>query len=198
MTGKIFGAVTVGVLLGFFILPEWLINYTDLIIDIGLMLLLFFVGIEIGLNRSVFGRIKKMGIRILLIPTMIIIGSVVGGIIGGSFLGMPFNESGAVGAGLGWYTLSSILLANYSNELSTLAFLANVVREMMAFVLIPIIAKKLSFFSTIAAAGATSMDTALPIISKSTDSETAIVAFVSGVICTFSVPILVPLILNLY
>ncbi len=197
MTGKIVGAVVAGVLLGLYVLPVTILEHTDLIIDIGLMLLLFFVGIDIGLNRSVFTRIRSMGLKILLIPLMIITGSIVGGIVGGSLLGMPFNESGAVGAGLGWYTLSSILMANYSNELSTLAFLANVVREMMAFMIIPLVAKRVGFFSSIGPAGATSMDTALPVISKSTDPETAIIAFISGAICTFSVPIIVPLILNL-
>ncbi len=197
MTGKIIGAVVAGVILGFFILPGWVLDYTDMIIDIGLMLLLFFVGIDIGINRSVFGRIRNMGLRIVLIPVMIIGGSILGAGLAGLILGMPLNEAGAVGAGLGWYTLSSILMANYSNELSTLAFLANVVREMLAFIIIPIVAKKMGFFSAIGPAGATSMDTALPVIAKATDSETAIIAFISGAICTFSVPILVPLILNL-
>lgn len=197
MTGKILGSVVMGVVLGLFLLPGWVLDYTDLIIDIGLMLLLFFVGIEIGLNRSVFGRIRNMGLRIVLIPGMIIVGSILGAALAGLILGMPFNEAGAVGAGLGWYTLSSILMANYSTELSTLAFLANVVRELLAFIVIPIVAKKLGFFSAIGPAGATSMDTALPVIAKATDSETAIIAFISGAICTFSVPILVPLILNL-
>ncbi|MGM0396695.1 MAG: lysine exporter LysO family protein [Bacillota bacterium] len=197
MTGKIIGAVAAGVALGFFLLPGWVLQYTDLIIDIGLMLLLFFVGIDIGMNRSVFGRIRSMGIRIALIPAMIIGGSILGAALAGMLLGMPFNEAGAVGAGLGWYTLSSILMANYSNELSTLAFIANVVRELMAFIIIPVIAKKMGFLSAIGPAGATAMDTGLPIISRATDSETAIVAFISGALCTFSVPILVPLILNL-
>ncbi|WP_422487217.1 lysine exporter LysO family protein [Gudongella sp. DL1XJH-153] len=197
MTGKILGSVVAGVVLGYFLLPVWVLDYTDLIIDIGLMLLLFFVGIDIGINRFVFGRIRNMGLRIVLIPVMIIGGSILGSALAGLILGMPFNEAGAVGAGLGWYTLSSILMANYSNELSTLAFLANVVREMLAFIIIPIVAKKLGFFSAIGPAGATAMDTGLPIISRATDSETAIVAFISGAICTFSVPILVPLILNL-
>ena len=40
MTGKILGAVATGVALGFFLLPGWVLDYTDLIIDIGLMLLL--------------------------------------------------------------------------------------------------------------------------------------------------------------
>jgi len=197
MTGKILGAVAAGVALGFFLLPGWVLDYTDLIIDIGLMLLLFFVGIDIGMNRSVFGRIRNMGLKIILLPIMIIMGSILGAAIAGTLLGMPFNESGAVGAGLGWYTLSSILMANYSNELSTLAFIANVVREVMAFIIIPLVAKKIGFLEAISPAGATAMDTGLPIISRATDSETAILAFITGAICTFSVPIIVPLILNL-
>lgn len=197
MTLRILLAVVIGALMGKFILPQGTLQYTDLIIDIGLMLLLFFVGIDIGLNRSVFGRIKAIGLRILYIPTAIILGSIAGSAVAGMLLGMPFNEAGAIGAGLGWYTLSSILVANYSSQLSAMAFIANVTRELMAFMIIPIIAKKLGFLEAIAPAGATAMDTGLPIVSRSTDPETAIIAFVSGVICTASVPVLVPLILNL-
>jgi len=197
MTLKILLSVIFGVLLGLFILPLEILNYTDLLIDIGLMLLLFFVGIEIGINRSVFSKIQAMGFKILLIPFGVISGSILGSMIAGLLLSMPFNEAGAVGAGLGWYTLSSILMSNYSNELSALGFLANVVREILAFIIIPTVAKKLGYFEAIAPAGATAMDTGLPVISKATDSETAIVAFITGAICTFSVPILVPLILNL-
>ncbi len=39
------------------------------------------------------------------------------------------------------------------------------------------------------------MDTTLGVISKNTDSETAVLAFVSGVVCTLLVPVLVPLFL---
>lgn|SRR5690554_1868996 len=197
MTLKILLSVIFGVILGLFILPLEVLNYTDLLIDIGLMLLLFFVGIEIGMNRSVFTKIKAMGFKILLIPFGVIFGSIIGSLMAGFLLKMPMNEAGAVGAGLGWYTLSSILMSNYSNELSALGFLANVVREILAFIIIPLVAKKMGFFEAIAPAGATAMDTGLPIISRATDSETAIVAFITGVICTFSVPVLVPLILNL-
>ncbi len=197
MTLRILLAVVIGALMGKFILPQGTLQYTDLIIDMGLMLLLFFVGIDIGLDRSVFGRIKAIGLRILYIPTAIILGSIAGSAVAGMLLGMPFNEAGAVGAGLGWYTLSSILVANYSSQLSAMAFIANVTRELMAFMIIPIMAKKLGFLEAIAPAGATAMDTGLPIVSRSTDPETAIIAFVSGVICTASVPVLVPLILNL-
>ena len=197
MTLRILLAVIFGALTGMFILPQGVLAYTDLIIDIGLMLLLFFVGIDIGLNRSVFGKIKAIGFRILYIPLAIIIGSIAGSAVAGIVLGMPFNEAGAIGAGLGWYTLSSILVATYSSQLSAMAFIANVTRELIAFIIIPTVAKKLGFLEAIAPAGATAMDTGLPIVSRSTDPETAIIAFLTGVICTSSVPVLVPLILNL-
>ena len=197
MTLKIVITVIIGIISGYFVLPQDILNYADYIIDFGLMLLLFFVGIDIGLNKSVFSRIKAKGIRILLVPFAIISGSILGSAIAGIILKLPFNEAGAIGAGLGWYSLSSILIASYSNELSALAFISNVIRELIAITTIPLVAKKIGFIEAIAPAGATAMDTSLPIISKSTDSEVALIAFITGVVCTFAVPILVPFILNL-
>jgi uncharacterized membrane protein YbjE (DUF340 family) len=197
MTKKIILAVALGISTGYFLIADDILIPFDGLIDIGLMLLLFFVGIDIGENKAVFKKVQSMGFKILLIPLMIIVGSIVGSIFAGFILGMPFNEAGAIGAGLGWYTLSSILMANYSNELSALAFISNVIREILAFMIIPIVAKKIGFIEAIGPAGATAMDTGLPIISRATDSQTAILAFISGAICTFSVPVLVPLILNL-
>ena len=160
-------------------------------------MLLFFVGIGIVLNRAVFSRVRRIGFKIFLIPAMMIIGSISGAMIAGIFLHIPYNEAGAIGAGLGWYSLSSILLASYSNELATLAFVSNVVREVIGFMIIPIVASKIGFFAAIAPAGAAAMDTGLPIIAKATDSETTILAFISGAVCTLFVPILVPIVLNL-
>lgn len=197
MTLKIVITVIIGIISGYFVLPQNILNYADYIIDFGLMLLLFFVGIDIGLNKSVFSRIKAKGIRILLVPFAIISGSIAGSAIAGIILKLPFNEAGAIGAGLGWYSLSSILIASYSNELSALAFISNVIRELIAITTIPLVAKKIGFIEAIAPAGATAMDTSLPIISKSTDSEVALIAFITGAVCTFAVPILVPFILNL-
>lgn len=197
MTKKIILSVGLGILVGYFILPDGFFIPFDALIDIGLMLLLFFVGIDIGINRSVFTKVRKMGFKLLLIPVMMIVGSISGAIIAGILLHIPYNEAGAIGAGLGWYTLSSILLASYSNELATLAFISNVVREIIGFMIIPLIASKIGFLPAIAPAGAAAMDTGLPIIARATDSQTAILAFISGAICTFAVPILVPLILNL-
>jgi uncharacterized membrane protein YbjE (DUF340 family) len=194
---KIFLAVVLGASAGYFFLPTSFSSSIGIIIDMGLMLLLFFVGMDIGKQKDVFGKIKKIGIRILLVPFAVIIGSVVGSMIAGMILKMPVNEAGAIGAGLGWYTLSSsILLAEGYIELSALAFLANVFREVIGLITIPLIAKYIGKLESVSAAGATAMDTSLPVISSATDPQTTIVSFITGVICTTAVPILLPIILK--
>ncbi len=195
---KIFLSVLLGAGAGFFFLPPSFSSNIGIIIDIGLMLLLFFVGMDIGKQKDVFVKIKKMGLKILLVPFAVIVGSVVGSMIAGILLKMPINEAGAIGAGLGWYTLSStMLLADGYIELSALAFLANVFREVIGLITIPLIAKYIGKLESVSAAGATAMDTSLPIISSSTDPQTTIVAFITGVICTTAVPIILPIILKL-
>lgn len=194
---NILASVFLGILLGYFVLPPSIAGTTDIVIDIGLMVLLFFVGIDIGRHQDVLQKLKKIGFKIILIPFAVILGSLVGGILGGVIVGIPIKYASAVGSGLGWYTLSSILLSNHSTEISTIAFLSNVVREIIALIAIPLIAKYIGKYEAIAPAGATAMDTCLPIISSSTDSETSIIAFITGVICTMSVPIILPLLLNL-
>ncbi len=197
MSFKIILAVAVGIGVGYFALPSDVLPYTDYVLDIGLCLLLFFVGIDIGKNKDVINKIKKIGFRVLLIPVMIIIGSIFGSIVAGFILGIPVNEAGAVGAGLGWYSLSSMMLATYSSKLSALAFISNVTREIIALLTIPFIAKYIGDIESIAPAGATSMDTSLPLIAKSTNPQTAIIAFISGVILSTSVPFLVSIIIKL-
>lgn len=98
---------------------------------------------------------------------------------------------------MAWYSLSAIMITPYSKELSVLAFLTNVCREVFAIVLIPLVAKYIGSEEAIAPSGATAMDTTLPIISKATDARTAIIAFITGFILTLSVPILVTLLLSL-
>ena len=194
MTLKIILAVIIGAVVGFFI-PDSFYSVTDTLLTIGLCLLLFFVGIDIGKNKNVFNDIKNSGRLFFLIPIGVTIGSLLGAIGVGFILGYPVNESGAIGSGMGWYTLSSIIIAPYSSELSVLAFLTNVVREVLAIAMIPIIAKYIGFNEAIAPAGATAMDTTLPIISRNTNSETAILSFSTGLILSTLVPILVPLFL---
>lgn len=196
MTIHILISVVFGIIFGYFLAPEMIIQNIDLIIEFGLCLLLLFVGIDIGKSKDTLNNIKSYGLKIFLIPITVVLGTLFGSAIASLFLKLSLFEAAAVGAGLGWYSLSAIELAKYSAELGTIAFLANVSRELIAVILIPIIAKKIGHIETIAAAGAPSMDTLLPVITKSTSSSISIIAFFSGVIISMLVPVLVPLMMS--
>ncbi|NCC17000.1 MAG: lysine exporter LysO family protein [Clostridia bacterium] len=187
--------LALGILGGMF-MPLEISSFLDQASSGMLLILLFSVGIDLGLNRQAFVQIRQMGFRILLIPFGVILGSLCGGAIAAFFSQTQLKEGFAIVAGLGWYSLSGILITNAGNPVGgTVSFLSNVFREMITFIFVPFIVKYLNSYCAIAPAGATAMDTTLGIISKHTDGKTAVIAFVSGVICTLVVPVLVPLFL---
>lgn len=191
MTISIFIAILTGILVGLFIMPEFLYEYMNLIINIGLCILLFFVGIDIGSNKGIVKKMKKIGYRVFLVPLAIAIGSIFGTIVMGILLDFKLNEAAAIGAGFGWYSLSAVILSNHCTYLGTVAFVTNISREIIALLSIPYIAKYIGKLETIAPAGATAMDVALPLISKTTNGNIAIISFITGVLLSSMVPILV-------
>ena len=198
MTYAVFLAVALGVVAGRWLLPITLYGYLDGITTFSLAVLVFGVGIDIGRNRSVWQRLGQLGLRILVVPFLVGVGSIGGAALAGVFLNMPFNEASAVGAGFGWYSLSGIILAQiYNVEIGALAFLANVIREIIALISIPVLAKTMGKMAAIAPGGATTMDTTLPLIVRFAGPEVAIIAFFSGVVLTLAVPFLVPLLISL-
>lgn len=192
MTYIIIISIISGAITGYFFLPESISLHLDTISSTSLYVLIFLVGIDVASNKSLIKDLKKLGFKILLIPTSIIFGSLIGGYFTSLILKLPINTGLAIASGFGWYSLSGVLLTNLCNaEIGTIAFLTNVFRELIAVITIPILATKLNFFTAIAPAGATSMDTTLPLISNSTNSEIAVISFINGAILSTLVPILV-------
>lgn len=108
------------------------------------------------------------------------------------------NQASAVGAGFGWYSLSGVILSNiYSVETRALAFMTNIIRELISFILIPILAVRIGNLAAVAPGGATTMDTTLPLIARATDADTAVIALVNGTTLSVMVPLLVPLLIGL-
>ncbi len=190
MTKKILIAVALGIVAGTF-LPDSFEAINDNVLKLGLCALLFFVGIDLGKSEDLGAKIKKLGFKSLLVPVAVGAGSIVGGIVVALLLGYRWNEGAAIASGFGWYSLAPVLISPYSSELSAITFLANVTRELVAVVSVPLIAKKIGFLEAIAPTGATGMDTLLPIVSKETDATTAIICFISGATLSFLVPFLV-------
>lgn len=191
MSKAILIALVLGIGAGMYIPESWS-AFLDASSSYMLLILLFCVGIDMGVHREVFVQIRHMGLRILVIPLGVVLGSLAGGAICAMLLQGDVLEGIAITSGLGWYSLSGILMTEAGNPAGgAISFLSNVFREVFTFLLVPVLAGR-NVYVAIAPAGATSMDTTLPLLSKYTDSQTAILAFVSGVLCTLAVPVLVP------
>lgn len=176
--------------------PPFLLQ-TDLSLY-ALYLLLFLVGIGIGGNTQAWQILRQVNFKIILIPLAIIVGTL-GGVALFSLLvpGISLEDSLAVGAGFGYYSLSSILISQVRGEtLGVVALLANIIREITTLLLAPFLARYVGKLAPIAAGGATAMDTTLPIITYASGKEYAIIAVFSGIFLTVIVPFLVTLILQ--
>ena len=77
-----------------------------------LWLLMFLVGISVGLNKSVFQKVKEYHLRVLIIPLSITAASVAAGFLCAPITGMPLAESVCITSGMGWYSLTGIMLTD--------------------------------------------------------------------------------------
>jgi len=165
-----------------------------------LYLLLFVIGIGIGADTNALKVIKESNIKIVLVPLCVVIGSLLGAAtVSLLLIDVTPKEAMAVSAGFGYYSLSSVIITEMSGEtLGTVALLSNIIREILTLLATPIFVKYFGKLAGIAAGGATSMDTTLPIISEYSGKEWAIISIFSGFVLTILVPILVPFILTVF
>lgn len=163
-----------------------------------LYLLMFVVGVGLGGDKEALDVLRKVNLKILLVPLTVIVGS-----IGSTALfallvdDLSVTESAAVGAGFGYYSLSSVLISQmHSETLGTIALLANVIREIITLLFAPALAWAFGKLAPVVSGGATAMDTTLPIITRVSGNKYGLVAVFSGVVLTILVPVLVTLILS--
>ena len=191
-------SIFIGIFCGLLLKSSFLLNSVDIFIKLGLCLLLFFVGIDIGNYKNLAKSLRKIKKKVIFLPIITILGSIFGGFITASFLSLSFPETIAISSGMGWYSFSAIELAKIDANLRAIAFLSNVFRELLAILLIPFIAKYLGGYEAISCAGAPAMDSLLPFINRNTPANMAIVSFYSGLIITLVIPILLPFLISIF
>ena len=114
------------------------------------------------------------------------------------FLPIPANESLAVGAGFGWYSLGAAIIMDAGFEVAgAISFMHNVMREICSVIFIPIVARRIGYVESVALPGSNGMDICLPIVEQATNGTVAIYSFITGFMVTMAVPLLVPFFLTL-
>ena len=188
-------AVAAGMAIGYFLFTGRSTVWCGTIIDVGLYLLLFLVGIDMGQQGNVLQDIRAAGFKVLLVPGTVVIGTLLFSFAGSFLLPLSIRETIAASAGFGWYSLAPTLLAPYSLSLSAIAFLSNVLREIFSIIAIPFVARTVGYLECVSLPGAAAMDTVLPVIVGATHERITVYAFISGLILSLLVPVLVPLII---
>lgn len=188
-----------GLLFGYLFLDTDVKDTLDLILMSALDVMIFIAGIEIGSNRGILKRICNLhsALLALAIPLAVACGSICGALFLGHIAGLSAYDSLLVGGGLGWYSFSSVVIsAMYSTEIGTVAFLANMMREISGFFLIPLLVRVHKFLA-LAPSGAATMDSGLPVVIKYTNLHVGMYSFINGLVLTLIVPVLISWLLSL-
>lgn len=188
-----------GLLFGYLFFDTGVKDTLDLILMSALDVMIFIAGIEIGSNRGILKRICNLhsALLALAIPFAVACGSICGALLLGHIAGLSAYDSLLVGGGLGWYSFSSVVIsAMYSTEIGTVAFLANMMREISGFFLIPLLVRVHKFLA-LAPSGAATMDSGLPVVIKYTNLHVGMYSFINGLVLTLIVPVLISWLLSL-
>lgn len=163
-----------------------------------LYILMFLVGIGIGADRKSWKVIRTINVKIFLVPLGVMVGTAIGVTIVSLFLpNLSIREAMAVGAGYGYYSLSSIFITQMHGEtLGVMALLSNIIREVATLLLTPVFVKYFGKLAGIMSGGATAMDTTLPIITRYSGKDYAIISLFSGIVLTILVPVIITFILH--
>ena len=140
---KLSGTVVIGTLCGF-LFKSYLMLPTGINLYV-LIVLIFFVGIQlrnngISLKEALF---NKRGFQTGMVFTFT---SLLGGIIAAFVLAMPITQGLAFASGMGWYSLSSVVLTNaWGPVQGSIAFFNDLSREIVSLFVIPLFMRHFPF-----------------------------------------------------
>lgn len=191
-------SIVSGVIIGYFLFPDDLIYVLDYFLTGSLIILYMSVGLSLGCNINVFRYIKILGFRVVYISIAILIGSITGGAISGIILKLPPHISVVSASGMSYYSLTGAYMTQvYGIETGTYGFIVNVMREFFTVLLLPFLIK-ISTGGPIAGGAAGNMDTMLVPVTKFVGVEIGLVTLITGVILTFTVPFMLPILCEIF
>ena len=191
------------VIVGFFVLGLLLalsgwIRVSEQVSDFSfyaLAALMACVGASIGSDPQTLKNFRALNPRLVLLPLCTILGTLVATALVSLLLShRSLTDCLAVGSGFAYYSLSSIFITEYRGaELGTIALLSNISRELITLLAAPLLVRWFGRLAPIAAGGATTMDTTLPVIARTSGNDLVVVSLFHGFVVDFSVPFLVTL-----
>lgn len=198
-------AVIIGLTAGYFIIRptvddiEAFYSICTAVMTSVLTLMLFIIGLDMGLAGKVAGHLKEAGVKVMIFPLVVLVATTLTGVLAGLLIpGLSVKLGLAVCYGYGWYTFAPIAIASEGYiTASAISFMHNVFRELIGIILIPLLAKRIGYIEVCSFPGTAGADIAMPVVSRATRPDIIVYSFSMGMISTLFVPILVPLVIGL-
>lgn len=150
-----------------------------------LYVLLFIIGVDIINAPMNFNALKP---RILFMPLPIMVASSLAGIVLAWMMNIDIRYGLIFSGGFGWFSLSGVMVSAKLNEYyGAIALLTDLFRELFSIIVLFFLGAK-SPNASVAVAGATAMDTTLPIIKKTASNHYIPLALYIGVTLSLIAP----------
>lgn len=197
--------VAISMLVGYFAIRpvfagkyELFDSFTSTAIVVGLCFLTGLVGFSLGLDGTVFKRIKEAGITVLIVPLLMIVGTVSAGVLFSLLSSFSMKEALAISLGFGWYTYAPGIISEAGYVMAgAVSFLHNVIRETTGIISIPFIAQKFGYIEATTVPGIAAMDICMPIIERSCRPDTIVYGLSNGLCASLACSLLVPIVISL-
>ncbi len=166
-------------------------------LTLALYTMLVLAGMCMGFDTRNFLIVREYGFKAIFLPIAIMLGTALGAffiwlVLSAMHHDISLRDVMGVGAGFGYYSLSSVIITRLGNaELGSVALLANVTRELITLLFAPALVRYLGGLAPVATGGAATMDTCMPTIARYAGERYAIMGIFSGMVLTLIVPILV-------
>lgn len=186
-----------GILLGAFnLLPPFLARHDPTLP--ALWLLMFLVGLSIGCEKKLLAIFRSLHPKILLLPLATTGGTFAGAAFAAIFVSWSVLDCLAIGAGFGYYSLSSVFITQYKGpEAGAIGLLANIIREIFTLLFAIPVSRLAGAPAAISCGGCTTMDTTLPILTRATGPQWILPCILHAMLLDFSVPFWVTLFCSL-
>ena len=186
-------AIILGLVLGIFVFPDISERTLDVLLTISLILLYTGAGVSLASNKVAFLYVKKLGLRILLLPLAIFTGGLVSGFLMSKLLGVDLCWSVTASSTMGYYSLPGAFMTEaYGVEAGVYGFMVNIFRDIFTVSLMPLL-KRISKGAPIASGAGGCMDSMFIPVTHAVGPELGIAGLIVGTIITIFVPFWLPL-----
>lgn len=158
------------------------------------------VGLSTGSNPRLLSVMRGLRPAIVAVPVVSVIATLAAGVAVGALCGLGGADGATAVSGMGYYSLSSMIISDLraadmgtaaAMSLAAIALMSNLAREILSFVLVPLVGRRIGVYAAASMCGVTSMDVTLPTLAATFGPGAVPVALVNGILLEVTTPFIV-------